>query len=385
MLLALVGLVCLLAGAGAAAYVGSDDTVFNRPAALGADGRPVLTAPDLLAWDGVTVTLRAEAPDGVFIGTAHPVDVADFVGGSTRVRLEGVTLDGVVAEDAGRGAPRHPEDADFWTREMTGTGPQELALDRSTSAAQWVIAPLGGTGPTTVSFGVTVEGAYLAALGVAGAGLLLLVLAVELLRPGSPTPRAVPRGARRPTPPTPRDPVSRRPSAARAPARPPAPAAAPAPPPPRPPPPSPWCSSRAAASSRSRRPRRPPPSPGPRCRSPRTTSRRSTRRTTSGGPGPSAAPARRRYRDGPVARRRPRAGAGRATATRRRPGARIGLGPGRAAAHTGLRVYAARFDAYPMWALVAARARGRRPRGARDGPRLGDVALADGGPDRRHR
>ena len=136
MLLALVGLACLLAGAGAAAFVGSDDTVFNRPAALGPDGRPVLTAPDLLAWDGVTVTLRAQAPDGVFIGTAHPVDVADYVGGSTRVRLEGVTLDGVVAEDAGRGAPRHPEDADFWTREMTGTGPQELALDRSTSAAQ---------------------------------------------------------------------------------------------------------------------------------------------------------------------------------------------------------------------------------------------------------
>ena len=107
-MLALLGLVLLLGGAGAAAYVGSDDTVFNRPAALGADGRPVLTAPDLLAWDGVTVTLRAEAPDGVFIGTAHPVDVADFVGRSTRVRLEGVTLDGVVAEDAGRGAPGTP-------------------------------------------------------------------------------------------------------------------------------------------------------------------------------------------------------------------------------------------------------------------------------------
>ena len=130
-MLALLGLVCLLAGAGAAAWVGSDDTVFNRPAALGADGRPVLTAPDLLAWDGVTVTLRAEAPAGVFIGTAHPVDVADFVGRSSRVRLEGVTLDGVVAEDAGRGAPVHPEDVDFWTRAMSGTGPRS---SRSTAA-----------------------------------------------------------------------------------------------------------------------------------------------------------------------------------------------------------------------------------------------------------
>ncbi|WP_457207696.1 hypothetical protein, partial [Nocardioides sp. P5_C9_2] len=195
---ALLGLALLLAGAGAAAYVGSDDTVFTRPAALGADGRPVLTAPGLLAWDGVTVTLRAEAPDGVFLGTAHPVDVADFVGGSPRVRLEGITGAGVVASEVGAGRRQHPEDAAFWTRSMSGTGPQELALDRSTSAVQWVIAPLGGVGPTAVSFGITVEGAYVAALGVAGAGMLLLVLAVELLRPRrsrrASTPAAPPAG-----------------------------------------------------------------------------------------------------------------------------------------------------------------------------------------------
>ena len=135
MLLALVGLACLLAGAGAAAFVGSDDTVFNRPAALGADGRPVLTAPDLLAWDGVTVTLRAQAPDGVFIGTAHPVDVADFVGGSTRVRLEGVTLDGVVAEDAAPGAPRAPRgrrllDPVDERHRAAGAGPRPQHLGR---------------------------------------------------------------------------------------------------------------------------------------------------------------------------------------------------------------------------------------------------------------
>ena len=350
------GSCCLLAGAGAAAYVGSDDTVFNRPAALGADGRPVLTAPDLLAWDGVTVTLRAQAPDGVFIGTAHPVDVADFVGGSTRVRLEGVTLDGVVAEDAGRGAPRHPEDADFWTREMTGTGPQELALDRSTSAAQWVIAPLGGTGPTTVSFGVTVEGAYLAALGVAGAGLLLLVLAVELLRP---------RGPRRPRPARGRASDARRPrSTAPAPVR--RPGARKAARPGRrrtrshAPPPSPRCSSRAGASSRSRRPQEAA-----------TLARTKVSLTEDDLPALYASYDERRARAvrraGPPAYREgPWRAADRGlalavdryeTATRRT----MGLGHGQAAAHTGLRVYAARFDAYPMWALVAARARGGDP------------------------
>ena len=86
---ALLALLVLASGASVAAFVGSDDTVFNRPAELGEDGRPVLTDPDLLAYEGVTVTLRASAPGGVFIGTAHPVDVADYVGDSSLVRLTG--------------------------------------------------------------------------------------------------------------------------------------------------------------------------------------------------------------------------------------------------------------------------------------------------------
>lgn len=344
---ALLGLALLVAGAGTAAYVGSDDTVFTRPDDLGADGRPVLTAPDLLAWDDLTVTLRAQAPEGVFIGTAHPVDVADFVGDSPRVRLEGVTRDGVLAEEVGTGRPRHPEDVGFWTRSMSGPGPQELALDRSASAVQWVIAPLGGVGPTTVSFGITVEGVYAAALGTAGGGLLLLVLAVELLRP---------RGSRRP---------SRRTLRARR-------------------------TRRAARQGGARK----APRPGRRtrtaalslavvlvaagCQVPRpsteaaaTMARTKVSLTEAELPALYASYDRRRakavaasgppaYRVGPW--RRADRGLALAvdryeTATRRV----MALGPGTAGEHTGGRVYAARFDAYPMWAMVAARTPGGDP------------------------
>lgn len=192
-LLTLVGLLLAAAGALVAGVVGSDDTVFNRPSALGADGRPILTAPDLLAYDGVTVTLRASAPGGVFIGTAHPVDVADFVGDSSRIRLTDVTRTGVGSEDAGAGESVDPARADFWTASMTGSSTEELTLDRGASAAQWVIAPLTGAGPTTVSFGVTVPGLYAAALVVFGVGTVLLLAGVELLLrrrrrgPGPPT------------------------------------------------------------------------------------------------------------------------------------------------------------------------------------------------------
>lgn len=193
-----------LAGAGAAlaGFVGSDDTVFNRPTDLGRGGRPVLTAPDLLAYDGVTVTLRASAPQGVFIGTAHPVDVADFVGDSARTRLTSATLTGVVSEVVGSGRSAQPASGDFWTRSMSGSGVEELALTRDVSASQWVIAPLAGVGPTTVSFGVTVPGVYQGALISFGVGALLLLICVELLlrtrrRPRSPTRQARAKGGKR--------------------------------------------------------------------------------------------------------------------------------------------------------------------------------------------
>ena len=136
--LAIVALAALLvmgAGAAVAGFVGSDDTVFNRPTELGEDGRPILTAPDLLAYDGITVTLRASAPGGVFIGTAHPVDVADFVGDSSRIRLTNVTRTGVTSEDVGSKPPVQPAEADFWTslderRRRRGAHPQPRQLGR---------------------------------------------------------------------------------------------------------------------------------------------------------------------------------------------------------------------------------------------------------------
>lgn len=180
-IVALLALLVMTAGAVVAGVVGSDDTIVNRPTALGDDGRPLLTAPDLLAYEGVTVTLRASAPDGVFIGTAHPVDVADFVGDSPRIRLTSVTRTGVVAEDVGSGKRVQPAEAGFWTHSMSGSGVEELTLDRDTSAAQWVIAPLTGVGPTTVSFAITVPGVFTRALIAFGVGALVLLACVELL------------------------------------------------------------------------------------------------------------------------------------------------------------------------------------------------------------
>ncbi len=194
-IIALLALVVMATAAGLAGFVGSDDTVFNRPAQLGDDGRPVLTAPDLLAYDGVIVTLRASAPNGVFIGTAHPVDVADFVDDSSRVRLTSVTRTGVVAEDVGTTTPVNATSADFWITSMRGEGVEELTLDRDSAAAQWVIAPLGGDGPTTVSIGVTIPGVFRAAVIGFSLGAMVLLASVEMLLRSRRKPRRPSRAA----------------------------------------------------------------------------------------------------------------------------------------------------------------------------------------------
>jgi hypothetical protein len=199
--LAFLGLLLMTAGAGVAALVGSDDTVYNQPAELGEDGRPILTSPGLLAYEGITVTLRASAPKGVFIGTAHPVDVADFVGDSPRIRLTRVTRAGVLADGVGAGEPVRPASVSFWTSSMRGRGVEELTLDRDSAAAQWMIAPLAGRGPTTVSFGVTVPGLFRGALITFGLGALVLLVCVEMLlrwrrRPQSARPGPARRGER---------------------------------------------------------------------------------------------------------------------------------------------------------------------------------------------
>lgn len=185
-LLALGGLVLLACGAGVAGFVGSDDTVFTPPTELAADGRPVLTRADLLGdpllgYQGLELTLRAAAARGVFIATAHPVDVADYLGSAPHVLLDQVTLSGVRGtEVAGSDAVSRPDRAGFWTHAQSGPDPQQLSLQAG-AGEQWVIAPLGPRGPVVVSLGGTVDGVFLAALAVAGAGLLLLVLAVELM------------------------------------------------------------------------------------------------------------------------------------------------------------------------------------------------------------
>jgi len=181
-LLTLAGVLLLAVGGGAAAYIGSDDTVFNQAADVGADGRPVVTVPDLFSYDDLKLTVRASAPKGVFLGTANGVDIADYTKDAPYFELVGLKRSGVSGSDhAGKAEklPVPPAKADFWTDQVSGTGTQTLSQTVDGLAPpRFVIVPVGGQGPTTVSFGATIDGLFVAALAVAAAGLFLLLLAL---------------------------------------------------------------------------------------------------------------------------------------------------------------------------------------------------------------
>ncbi len=184
-LLTLVGLLLLAVGGAAAAYVGSDDTVFNQAADVGDDGRPVVTVPDLFAYDDLRLTVRASAPKGVFVGTANGVDIADYTKNAPYFELVGVSRTGVSGSDhegKAKKLPTPPAFVDFWTAHASGAGTQTLSMKvDGTAPPRFVIVPVGGKGPTTVSFGATIDGLFLSTLAVAGAGLLLILLAVGWL------------------------------------------------------------------------------------------------------------------------------------------------------------------------------------------------------------
>jgi len=181
-LLTLVGLLLLAVGGAAAAYVGSDDTVFNQAADVGDDGRPVVTVPDLFAYDDLRLTVRASAPKGVFVGTANGVDIADYTKNAPYFELVGVSRTGVSGSEhdgKAKKLPTPPAFVDFWTAHASGAGTQTLSMKVDGAAPpRFVIVPVGGDGPTTVSFGATIDGLFLSTLAVAGAGLLLILLAV---------------------------------------------------------------------------------------------------------------------------------------------------------------------------------------------------------------
>lgn len=182
LVLAVLGLLLAVVGTTAAVIVGSDDTVFNKPATIDPGGRPIATVPGLFSYDNLEVTARASSPEGVFIATAHPVDLDDYLGQRAFYEIEQITRTGIVGDSLEVSADREAVEvaaakATFWTDVEQGDGTRSLALDAGSRTNRVVVAALGD-GPVDISFGATIEGLFTAAVAVAVVGVLILLLAL---------------------------------------------------------------------------------------------------------------------------------------------------------------------------------------------------------------
>ncbi|SDC03594.1 hypothetical protein SAMN05660690_0285 [Geodermatophilus telluris] len=150
----------------------------------GADWLPVSAA---LGRARIEVT--PATAEEVFLGIAPAADARAYLDGVGRTTLDALGFDGpadAADEIPGGAPPGAPADQDFWTAQVAGRGPQQLTWEPADG--DWVLVVMNADG----SAGVDVQGRVgaelpaLAGIGCAvlGAGLVVTLLAVLLVRPG---------------------------------------------------------------------------------------------------------------------------------------------------------------------------------------------------------
>ncbi|ADB35818.1 hypothetical protein Kfla_6827 [Kribbella flavida DSM 17836] len=196
LLLALVGLLVTVAAAAAAFWlVGPDSTVDTGEQRLTGRGLAVATAPDLLDRHGFTLRVTAQSDRPVFVGIAHDLDVASYLGASayTRVvRFDPPATFGTQEMKGGQSKLNPPAELDWWVAEASGAGEQTVRWSTHDGAYDVVVMNADGTPGTDarVTVGMELKGLFGTCLIVLGVGLMLLFaglwLAFAKRRPGAP-------------------------------------------------------------------------------------------------------------------------------------------------------------------------------------------------------
>lgn len=182
LLVAVTGLLALVAGVAAALYIGRDDTVDTGPRQLASKGAAIATNERLLEYHGPTLHVNASSKRPLFLGVARDFDVISYLGGRQHAELTEVKVRPVrlgVQEIAGAGTPlTRPAALDWWVL----TGSTSLAWPIADGPYALVIMNADGTPAVDaeVTLGLEVDGAFGTCLLVAAAGLVLLAAGLLL-------------------------------------------------------------------------------------------------------------------------------------------------------------------------------------------------------------
>ncbi|HET8594781.1 MAG TPA: DUF4389 domain-containing protein [Intrasporangium sp.] len=158
-------------------------------------------------WFGLQARVTARSLDGkpVFVGVAPQDSVGGYLAGAAYDRVLTVDRYGVASYShaAGSGSVAPPTSQGFWERSVSGVATQDLTWTIQTG--QWAVAVMNADGSPGVAVaataGVRVGSIWAVALGLAGAGLVLVGLGAALVIVGA-------RGRQQQQPPPPRGPYA---------------------------------------------------------------------------------------------------------------------------------------------------------------------------------
>lgn len=187
-LLVALGTLVFLPTLAAAVWVGTDDTAQTGPHDLTTAGVAMVTDAEVLQLVGPVLHLAVERVDGgpVFVGIAHEVDAASYLGDSSRrvVSRVGLPWDVESGERDGAAEPvAAPADQPWWLVSVAGSGVQDVVWPIPHGRYSIVALNSDGTAGVDlrVTLGLEIAGTFYTALAVAAFGLLLLLIGLWLL------------------------------------------------------------------------------------------------------------------------------------------------------------------------------------------------------------
>ena len=174
-LLILVAVLALLAGAALAIVLGPDNRAETGPHEIATEAPVLVTEPDVFGWAGPTITVTVGVADGqrVFLGGANAVDVADYVEAAERTEVTDYGLPWDIAtEDVDGSAtlPAAPDDLDWWIAQESGTGSASLSVELPEQAFALAVVAVGGDSLESleVTASYDVDGGFGIGLGLVG-------------------------------------------------------------------------------------------------------------------------------------------------------------------------------------------------------------------------
>lgn len=187
--LIVLGVPILLAGAAAAVFVGPDDTATLVDKQVNADEPVVATSSSLLEVTGATLHVTSDGGSTeTFVGVAHPLHVDAYLTDVPFLEIAQVSAGGdmtTASRDGGAEAPaKAPADLDWWAQSSFGSGEQSIDFALTEEPVRLVVMNSDMSAPVDVNLkvGGEIEGLFITVLLVAVVGLVFIAGGIVLLR-----------------------------------------------------------------------------------------------------------------------------------------------------------------------------------------------------------